>query len=141
VSNERSGSARRKRDLAAYGLAAFITFAGIMHFVNPGFFDEIVPPWLPPSERFWTYASGVAELVVGPLVLAPRTRRIGALAAIVLFVAVYPANLYMAWDYRDGTAGERAVSLIRLPFQVLFVWWAWRVSRHAPPSAESASVT
>ena len=140
MSNERSGSALGKRDLAAYGLGAFIIFAGIMHFVNPGFFDEIVPPWLPPSERFWTYASGVAELVVGPMVLAPRTRRIGALAAIVLFIAVYPANLYMAWDYRDGTAGERAVSLIRLPFQFLFVWWAWRVSRHATPSAESTSV-
>ena len=36
--------------------------------------------------------SGVAELIVGPLLLVPRTRRIGALAAIGLFVVVYPAN-------------------------------------------------
>ena len=106
-----------------------------MHFVNPDFFDAIVPPWLPPGERFWTYVSGVAELIVGPLVLAPRTRRIGALAAIVLFVAVYPGNLYMAWDYRDGTAGEQLVAYARLPFQFLFIWWAWRVSRHASAAA------
>ena len=100
-----------------------------MHFVNPNFFDAIVPPALPPGARFWTYASGVAELVVGPMVLAPRTRRRGALAAIALFIAVYPANLYMAWDWRDRSAGDRAVAYLRLPVQFLFVWWAWRVSR------------
>lgn len=80
-----------------------------MHFVNPQFFDDIVPPWLPPSERFWTYASGVAELVVGPLLLTSRTRRVGALSAIVLFIGVYPANLYMTWDWRDRPVSEQVV--------------------------------
>jgi len=42
----------------------FLGFAGVMHFVSPQFFNDIVPPWLPPSESFWTYASGVVELVV-----------------------------------------------------------------------------
>jgi uncharacterized membrane protein YphA (DoxX/SURF4 family) len=31
--------------------------------------------------RFWTYASGVAEVAVGAAVAVPRTRRLGALAA------------------------------------------------------------
>jgi len=120
-----------RRDWLALALGGFITFAGVMHFVNPTFFDDIVPPWLPPSERFWTYASGVAELVVGPLILWPRTRRIGALAAIVLFVAVYPANLYMAWDWRDRPASEQAIAWARLPFQFLFIWIAWRVAQRS----------
>jgi uncharacterized membrane protein len=85
----------------AVALGVFLTVAGVMHFVAPSFFDAIVPPWLWPSERFWTYASGVAELIIGPLVLIRRTRRVGALAAIVLLIAVYPANLYMVWDWRD----------------------------------------
>ncbi len=100
-----------------------------MHFANPTFFDDIVPPWLPPSERFWTYVSGVAELIVGPMLLVPRTRRLGALAAIGLFVAVYPANLYMVWDWRDRPAGEQFVAWARLPFQFLFIWLAWKVYR------------
>ena len=124
-------SASPRRDLLALALGGFITLAGVMHFVNPTFFDDIVPPWLPPSERFWTYASGVAELIVGPLILWPRTRRIGALAAIVLFVAVYPANLYMAWDWRDRPASEQAVAWLRLPFQFLFIWIAWRVAQRS----------
>ena len=120
----------------AIALGVFLTVAGVMHFVNPSFFDAIVPPWLGPSERFWTYASGVAELVVGPLLIIRRTRRIGALAAIVVLIAVYPANLYMVWDWRDRSFGERFVSWARLPFQFVFIWLAWMVARsqavHSP---------
>lgn len=108
-------------------MGAFVTIAGVMHFVNPQFFDDIVPPWLPPSERFWTYLSGVAELIVGPLIIVHRTRRIGALAAIALFVAVYPANLYMTWDWRDRPFSEQLVSYGRLPLQFVMIWLAWRV--------------
>ena len=110
-------------------LGVFLTSAGVMHFVAPSFFDAIVPPWLWPSERFWTYVSGVAELVIGPLVLLRRTRRVGAIAAMVLLVAVFPANLYMVWDWRDRSFSERFVSWARLPFQFVFIWVAWMVSR------------
>ena len=61
----------------ATAIGAFITLAGVMHFANPKFFDDIVPPWLPPSERFWTYISGVAELIVGPMLLWPKYRKQG----------------------------------------------------------------
>jgi uncharacterized membrane protein len=117
-------------DRVAVVLGVFFTVAGVMHFANPDFFDAIVPPWLWPSERFWTYASGVAELVVGPMLLVPRTRRWGAFAAIGVLIAVYPANLYMVWDWRDRSASEQFVSWIRLPFQFMFIWLAWNVARN-----------
>jgi uncharacterized membrane protein len=125
--------ADERRDWIALALGTFITVAGVMHFANPDFFDAIVPPWLPPSQRFWTYASGVAELIVGPMLLIPRTRRWGAWAAIGLFVAVYPANLYMVWDWRDRSAGEQLIAWARLPFQFLFIWLAWRVAKRSTP--------
>lgn len=119
----------RRRNTIAVVMGVFVTFAGVAHFVNPEFFDEIVPPWLPPGERWWTYASGVAELVVGPMLLVPRWRRAGGWAAIVLLVAVYPANLYMAWDWRDRALSEQVVAWARLPFQFVLVWLAWQVTR------------
>ncbi len=118
-------------NVAAVILGVFITLAGVMHFVNPDFFDEIVPPWLPPSERFWTYASGVAELVVGPALLWRRTRARGAIAAVVLLIAVYPANIYMTWDWRDREFSERLVSYVRLPLQFVLIWIAVRVYRNS----------
>jgi uncharacterized membrane protein len=112
-------------------LGAFVLLAGVMHFANPEFFNDIVPPWLPPNESFWTYLSGVAEIVIGAMMLKSSMRRRGAIAAIWLFVCVYPANLYMTWDWRDREVSEQIVSWVRLPLQFVLVWWAWRIAKAA----------
>jgi uncharacterized membrane protein len=109
-------------------MGLFVLLAGVMHFASPGFFNEIVPPWLPPSESFWTYASGLAEIIIGLMLLRPSTRRRGALAAVWLYVLVYPANIYMTWDWRDRPVGDQVVSWVRLPFQFVFIWVALRVA-------------
>jgi uncharacterized membrane protein len=113
----------------------FMGWAGIMHFVSPDFFNDIVPPWLPPNEAFWTYLSGVVEIVVAILILRPATRRIGALAAVALFIGVYPANIYMAWDWRNEPLADQLVSYGRLPFQFLFIWVAWKIAQANPDTS------
>ncbi len=125
----KSLSAPKTSNLLAVVMGSFLLLAGATHFANPDFFNDIVPPWLPPNEAFWTYISGVAELIIGVMLLRPATRRRGAYAAVVLFVAVYPANLYMLWDWRDKPASEQFVSYARLPFQFLFIWLALRIAR------------
>ena len=110
-------------------LAFFLGLAGITHFANPSFFNEIVPPWLPPSPAFWTYISGVAELAIAIALIRPSTRRAGAIAAMWLFIAVYPANIYMVWDWRNEAASQQFVSWARLPFQFLFVWVALHIAK------------
>ena len=105
----------------------FLGLAGITHFANPSFFNDIVPPWLPPSPEFWTYISGIAEIVTALLLLRPATRRAGGIAALLLFIAVYPANLYMTWDWRNEAASQQFISWARLPFQFLFIWAAWSI--------------
>ena len=110
-------------------MGLFIGFAGVMHFASPEFFNDIVPPWLPPSESFWTYISGVVEIVIAILLLRQSSRRAGAIAAIWLYITVYPANLYMAWDWRDKPFSDQVVSYGRLPFQFLFIWLAWKISK------------
>ena len=68
---------------SAYKMAAMLIAIGVGHFAAPKPFDTIVPAELPGSPRFYTLASGVAEVGVGALLLAPRTRRLGAAAAVV----------------------------------------------------------
>ena len=120
---------------SAVVMGGFLLFAGVMHFVNPDFFNDIVPPWLPPSESFWTYISGIAEIVIALLLFQPSTRRRGAYLAVALFVAVYPANLYMTWDWRDRTMSEQFISWARLPFQFLFIWVALRIAQANPDTS------
>lgn len=114
---------------AARILAAFLGVAGVAHVVIPGPFDAMVPGPLPGDPRFWTYASGLAELAVAGMIAAPRTRRLGGYAAAALFVAVFPANIAMAIDWSDRSAGEQAIAYGRLPLQIPLIWWAWRVAR------------
>lgn len=114
---------------SARSLAALLATAGVLHFVKPGFFDAIVPKALPGSPRSWTSVSGVAELAVAGAVARPSTRRLGGLAAAVLFVAVLPANIQAAVDAR--TPVEKAVTWGRVPLQVPLIRWALKVRRTA----------
>jgi uncharacterized membrane protein len=116
-----------RRDAA--GLAAFLATMGALHFAAPKPFDRLIPRALPGSPRAWTYASGVAELAVAAAVAHPRTRRAGGLAAAALFVAVFPANVKMAADWRHASPAKRAIAYGRLPLQAPLIAWAWRVSR------------
>jgi uncharacterized membrane protein len=111
----------------AAALTALLTITGLLHLVRPAAFDAIVPRALPGSARFWTLASGVAELAVATAVAVPRSRRPGATAAAGLFVAVLPANFQMALDWSDRSASARAVAWCRLPLQVPLVPWALRI--------------
>lgn len=118
---------RRTRALA---LAALLGGAGATHFVVPGIYDAMIPEQLPGEPRVWTLGAGVAELAVAAAVLAPPTRRHGALAAAGLFVAVLPGNVQMALDARrSDSRAYRAGTMLRLPLQVPLIAWALRVRR------------
>lgn len=120
-------------------LAAFLFVAGVAHFVNPEFFDAIVPPWLPGTPRLATYVSGIAEIVVAIGIGFRRSRRIALWAAAALFIAVYPANLYMAWDWRDRDLTDRLVAYGRLPFQIPMIWWAVVLARRSNDASPAVS--
>lgn len=113
--------------VSPYLLAGLLAGAGVLHFVRPDLYDAMIPPLLG-NPRAWTYGSGVLELAVAAAVAAPRTRRRGALAAAGLFVAVFPANVYLAFD-----PGElpRWAAVARLPLQVPLVLWALQVARRS----------
>jgi uncharacterized membrane protein len=110
-------------------LAIFLAGAGVTHFLAPKQYDAIVPKSLPGSRRAYTYVSGAAELAVAAAVAHPRTRRLGGLAAAALFVAVFPANVKMALDWRRRPLKYRLVAYLRLPLQAPLVVWALRASR------------
>lgn len=119
--------ASRARAASPWLLAALLAGSGTLHFLRPEPFDSIVPGFLP-SPRTFTYVSGVAELAVAAAVVRPSTRERGGLAAAVLFVAVFPANVAMALDPGDV---PRWLAIARLPLQLPLVLWGLQVRRAA----------
>jgi len=115
----------------AHLLAGALGFMGVLHFAAPKPFDGLIPASLPGSRRAWTYGSGVAELAVAAAVAAPRTRRLGGLAAALLFLGVFPGNVKMAVDASAAPAPQRAIAWARLPLQWPLIAWALKVRDNA----------
>lgn len=121
--------------LATRALAAMLLIAGIAHFISPKSFDPIVPAFLPGGPRRWTFLSGAAEIAIGLALLAPLSMKIGtvsirllaAYSALFLFIAVYPANIKMAIDWRDRPMPYPLIAFARLPLQFGLFYWAWSI--------------
>jgi uncharacterized membrane protein len=118
-------------------LSAFFVFMGVMHFVAPEGMVASVPTWLP-NAALLVAVSGVFEILGGVGVLVPQTRRLAGYGLIALLVAVYPANIHMAMSEGPWTAQGVPAWLLwaRLPFQFLFIAWAWWATKPDAGAAE-----
>jgi uncharacterized membrane protein len=112
-------------------MAAFMVVMGVLHFVVADVFAQIIPPWLPwPYGLVWL--SGVFEIVLGLALIPESTRRLAGYGLALLYLAVFPANVYMA--VADvHIRGHEPVSPVllwgRLPFQFVLIAWALWVSK------------
>jgi uncharacterized membrane protein len=120
----------------AHLMGAGLLGMGVLHFVAPKPFDTIIPEELPGSARFYTYASGVGELATGALLLAPRTRRLGALAAVALYIGVLPGNVNMCrlwFKDPDKSLAMKLGAIARLPLQIPMITEALKIYRSSKP--------
>ena len=112
--------------------AVFFIGSGALHLLVPGPYRAIMPSYLPWHAGL-VALSGAAEIAGGLGVLVPWTRRAAGIGLVVLLLAVFPANVDMLVRSREQGAGSLIQLLLwlRLPLQVLLIWWVWRVSRQA----------
>ena len=76
-----------------YVYVLFFIGAGLNHFLNPQFYDVIVPSFIP-FPRVVHQFTGILEIII-PLLLLTKYRKEAALAMIVFLVLLYGANLYV----------------------------------------------
>jgi len=118
----------KRKIFSLYSMAAFYVLAGVNHFANPDFYKKIMPPWLP-----WHYSliyiSGVAEIVLGLLLLPVQTRKLAAWGIIVLLVAILPANVQMMLNYQQQKNPYLWIAVVRLPLQLLLIGWAYQFAK------------
>jgi len=126
-----TSAAQRDVQTTAYRVAAMLIGIGTVHFLAPKPFDDIVPAELPGTPRFYTYASGVVEIATGALLVPRRSRRLAALAAVALFVGVFPANVNMCRLWWGKPWPMRIVALARLPLQVPMITTALKIRRNS----------
>jgi len=108
-------------------LAVLFTAAGMLHFLRPRMYEQIIPEYLPAHHEI-VLASGAAEIAGAVMVVFPRTRRIGGLWLAATLVAVFPANLNMALHPDRYDSLPPALLWARLPLQGLLIWWVLRAT-------------
>lgn len=106
-------------------LAASIILAGTLHFVIPDPFVKIVPSSLAHPLAL-VYISGVFEILGGIGLLLPPVSQAAAWGLILLFIAVFPANINMAVNHIDlpGIPDSSVLRWGRLPLQAVLIAWA-----------------
>ena len=113
--------------LSIYSLGFGYLMIGVNHFLDPDFFLKIMPPYLPWHLEL-VYISGAFEIVLGLSLMISKLRKYAAWGIIFLLIAVYPANIYLAFNEAPQKALDISpflASWVRLPIQFVLLGFAY----------------
>jgi len=108
----------------------FYTITGIKHFIKPDYFLSIIPPYLPFHLEL-VYISGFFEILFGLIILFPKYRYYGSIGLILLLIAVFPANIYLAQskEAQEAIGTSQQIAIWRLPIQGILIWIAYWIRK------------
>lgn len=115
-------------------MGIFYIAAGTYHFVSPGTYLPVMPPYIP-RPLTMIDISGAAEILGGIGVLIPdgfvfrRTRAFAAWGLVALLIAVSPVHINMCLHPEMFPAVPLWAIWLRLPLQLPLIGWAWAYTR------------
>jgi uncharacterized membrane protein len=129
--------ARRRGQIS---LALLFVFTGMGHFVQTEQMVEMLPGWVP-NRTVIVWASGVFEWLLAVGLLVPRYSRLAGVCAIAFLVLVFPGNVYAAMNRVEmgGHGAGPAYLLVRAPFQLLLIGWAYWFAARGPQRASRSA--
>ena len=114
--------------ISIYVMSILYIYVGINHFIDTKSFLIIIPPYLQTIGLELIYLSGLFEIILGILLIIPKYRKIASYGIMLLLIAVYPANIYLAFNEEPqnlmGISSFMA-SWVRLPLQFIFIGLAY----------------
>ena len=123
---------KKIKSISILAMSFLYVWVGIQHFLDPAWFVQIMPPYLPLHYEA-VYLSGFFEILFGVMLLFQKTRYFAAWGLILLLIAVYPANIYLAFNEVPQKAlgiSAFAASWARLPIQFIFIGLAYWHSKN-----------
>ncbi|HEY9892683.1 MAG TPA: DoxX family protein [Candidatus Sericytochromatia bacterium] len=130
----------RRKEILRGVLAVSLIIVGSTHFIRPEQYARIVPPPFPPLAS--VYVSGFFEILGGIGLMIPLVSVAAAWGLISLFIAVFPANIYMTLHNikLEGIPQSQALYWGRLPLQAVLIAWAYWYTRQ-PETQRGASAS
>ncbi len=115
---------------------------GIDHFIDPEWFEPIVPEILG-APRFWVLSSGAVEIIIGIMLIFPKTQKIGGRSCAILLIILYWANLNM-WVNDipiGGQSFEDKWHILRLIIQLSLIGIALFIGKIVPITSNTTEST
>ena len=118
------------------GISLFLVVTSSSHFLQTAAMAEMLPPVVPFRIEL-IYLTGVLELLGAVGVWLPRLDRLAGLGLMLMLVGLLPANIYAAFN--DVPFGGHELGpvylLVRVPFQLLLIWWIYKSTLEQRPVA------
>lgn len=120
------------KTLLIYLMGLGYIWVGFQHFIDTSFFIKIMPPSFPFHTES-VYISGILEILFGSGIIIKKTRLYASWGIILLLIAVFPANIYLAFNEDAQQAigvSSFFASWVRLPIQFLLIGLAYYSSKN-----------
>lgn len=117
--------------LLLYSFIALYFIAGVMHFIKPDIYLEVIPDWLG-NKSFINYTAGGVELIVALLAALKKTRWLAGYIAVAMLLAFIISHLYFILN--GSCAGDFCIpSWIGwsrlLVIHPILIYWAYKITK------------
>lgn len=87
---------------------------------------KLMPPFIS-FPLVMVYISGIFEVLGGIGLIVSKTKRAAAYGLILLLLAVYPANIYVALEniQLGGFMSNSIYQWVRVVLQIPLIFWVW----------------
>ena len=110
------------RKTAGILMAALLLTSGVAHFLNPEFFNGLIPDLFP--KTLVNYLTGITEILLGVGVFIPAVRKKALTGIFILMILFLPIHIIDALK-EDPAIGSHTVAYIRILIQFLLIWLPW----------------
>jgi uncharacterized membrane protein YphA (DoxX/SURF4 family) len=100
--------------LSRIAFGACAVYFGVAHFAHMELTAPLVPKWLPPSQVFWGYATGVFHIAAGLALMSGVQARLAAILLTVMYAAFTPLvhiPLFLANQHDHRNWMENAMNI------------------------------
>lgn len=122
----------RIRTASLYLMTLLYFGAGINHFINPEFYEKMMPSYIPCATSCIAL-SGICEIVFAGLLFPVTTRKISAWLIIAMLMVFFIIHIQMLVDYWNTCGLLFWIAVIRIPLQFVLIKWAYFFTKNPQP--------
>jgi uncharacterized membrane protein len=107
-----------------YLMGLLFVIAGMNHFRKPKMYERIIPPYIP-AHSSMVMLSGVAEMVLGFMIMNKNTQITAAWGIIIMLILFLTVHIFMLQNEKAAMKLPKWVLILRIPLQFGLIYWAY----------------